>query len=88
MDSELPPVWVEDGDSRFLLGTDDQGRDLLSTILYGMRTSLVIGICAGVLLQMFLGVVIGLSAGYFGGRLDGLLMLVADIQLSFSTMRW
>ncbi|CAM3626729.1 ABC transporter permease [Parendozoicomonas haliclonae] len=85
MDSELPPSWSEEGDERFLLGTDDQGRDLLSTILYGMRTSLTIGLCA-VMLQMFLGVVIGLSSGYFGGRMDSFLMRMADIQLSFSTM--
>ena len=85
MDSELPPVWAEEGEERFLLGTDDQGRDMLSTILYGLRTSLMIGLCA-VLLQMFLGVVIGLSSGYFGGKVDNFLMRVADIQLSFSTM--
>ena len=85
MDSELPPSWAEEGESHFLLGTDDQGRDLYSTILYGTRTSLMIGFCA-VMLQMFLGVVMGLSAGYFGGRLDSFLMRVADIQLSFSTM--
>ena len=85
MDSELPPVWSEEGEERFLLGTDDQGRDMLSTILYGLRTSLTIGLCA-VLLQMFLGVVIGLSSGYFGGKVDNFLMRVADIQLSFSTM--
>ncbi len=85
MDSELPPVWQEEGDERFVLGTDDQGRDLFSTILYGTRISLLIGVCA-VLLQAFLGITIGLAAGYFGGRLDSFLMRVADIQLSFSTM--
>ncbi len=85
MDSELPPVWEDEGDERFLLGTDDQGRDLLSTILYGTRISLAIGIFA-VMLQAFLGIVIGLTAGYFGGRVDGFLMRLADIQLSFSTM--
>ncbi len=85
MDSELPPSWQEEGDERFLLGTDAQGRDLLSTILYGTRISLTIGICA-VLLQAFLGIIVGLSAGYFGGRIDSFLMRLADIQLSFSTM--
>jgi len=85
MDSEMPPAWLEGGETRFLLGTDAQGRDLLSTILYGTRISLTIGICA-VLLQAFLGVSIGLAAGYFGGRLDSFLMRVADIQLSFSTL--
>ncbi|UTV27799.1 ABC transporter permease [Photobacterium atrarenae] len=85
MDSELPPSWMEDGDGRFLLGTDDQGRDIFSTILYGSRLSLTIGLLA-VGLQLILGVIIGLSAGYFGGRVDSFLMRVADVQLSFSTM--
>ena len=85
MDAELPPSWLGQGDPRFLFGTDAQGRDLLSTILYGTRISLTIGICA-VLLQAFLGVSIGLVAGYFGGRPDNLLMRLADIQLSFSTL--
>ncbi|RMF19982.1 MAG: ABC transporter permease [Gammaproteobacteria bacterium] len=85
MDSELPPAWSEEGDERFILGTDAQGRDLWSTILYGTRISLTIGIGA-VLLQAFLGVVLGLTAGYFGGRIDAFLMRLADIQLSFSTM--
>jgi|TARA_B100000959_G_scaffold162012_1_gene169676 peptide/nickel transport system permease protein len=85
MDSEIPPVWMEEGDKRFLLGTDVQGRDLLSTILYGSRISITIGIFA-VLLQAFLGISIGLVSGYFGGRLDNFLMRLADIQLSFSTL--
>lgn len=85
MDSEIPPIWQAGGDSRFLLGTDAQGRDLLSTILYGTRISLIIGICA-VLLQAFLGISLGLIAGYFGGRIDSFLMRLADIQLSFSTL--
>ena len=85
MDSELPPTWMEFGDERFALGTDNQGRDILSTIMYGLRISLLIGLGA-VALQLFLGIVIGLSAGYFGGRIDSLLMRIADVQLSFSTM--
>ncbi len=85
MDSELPPSWMEDGDERFLLGTDEQGRDILSTMLYGSRLSLTIGFLA-VGLQLFLGSIIGLSAGYFGGRIDSFLMRFADVQLSFSTM--
>ncbi|MGF1701064.1 ABC transporter permease [Photobacterium makurazakiensis] len=85
MDSEMAPVWMEYSDPRFLLGTDPQGRDILSTILYGMRVSLMIGLLA-VAVQMVLGVVIGLSAGYYGGRIDSFLMRFADIQLSFSTM--
>ncbi|MGF1764051.1 ABC transporter permease [Aliivibrio kagoshimensis] len=85
MDSELPPSWMEEGDSRFVLGTDDQGRDIFSTILYGSRLSLTIGFLA-VAVQLLLGIVIGLSAGYFGGRVDSFLMRFADVQLSFSTM--
>ena len=84
MDAETPPAWVDDGDSRFYLGTDAQGRDLLSAILYGLRTSMLIGFFA-VLLQAFLGVGIGLIAGYVGGRIDSTLMRIADIQLSFSS---
>ncbi|QXO17329.1 MULTISPECIES: ABC transporter permease [Vibrio] len=85
MDSELPPSWLDGGDERFLLGTDNQGRDILSTILYGSRLSLTIGFLA-VALQLLFGIVIGLSAGYFGGRIDSFLMRFADVQLSFSTM--
>lgn len=85
MDSEIPPAWQADGEQRFLLGTDAQGRDMLSTILYGTRISLMIGICA-VILQASIGIVVGLCAGYFGGKIDSLLMRIADIQLSFSTL--
>ena len=85
MDSELPPSWESEGDERFWLGTDAQGRDLWSAIIYGTRISLTIGICA-VLLQAFLGITIGLAAGYLGGRIDSFLMRMADIQLSFSTL--
>ncbi|MGO1246162.1 MAG: ABC transporter permease [Oceanisphaera sp.] len=85
LDSELPPSWLEMGDERFLLGTDIQGRDILSTILYGSRVSLIIGLGA-VALQLLIGITVGLSAGYFGGRIDNLLMRFADVQLSFSTM--
>ncbi len=81
MDAELPPSWMEGGEERFWLGTDIQGRDLYSTMLYGLRTSVAIGIGA-VLFQGILGVVVGLTAGYVGGRVDSLLMRVADIQFS------
>ncbi len=84
LDSELPPRWEDAGDARFLLGTDAQGRDLFSAIVYGLRISMMIGIFA-VLLQAFLGVSIGLIAGYVGGRIDSILMRIADIQLSFSS---
>ena len=85
MDAELPPSRLDGGDERFLLGTDNQGRDILSTMLYGSRVSLTIGLFA-VGLQLVLGIVIGLFAGYAGGRIDNLLMRFADVQLSFSTM--
>ncbi|MDH2422217.1 ABC transporter permease [Cobetia amphilecti] len=85
MNSELPPAWMAGGDPAFLLGTDAQGRDLLSTILYGTRVSLLIGFGA-VILQALLGVTFGLLAGYLGGRIDAFLMRMADIQLSFSTL--
>ncbi|MDT8878170.1 ABC transporter permease [Halomonas saccharevitans] len=83
--SELPPFWVDGSDPAYLMGTDAQGRDLLSTILYGARVSLIIGFGA-VALQALLGVSFGLLAGYLGGRVDAFLMRLADIQLSFSTL--
>jgi len=83
MNSELPPMWMAGGDPSFILGTDNQGRDLLSTMIYGMRISLLIGVGA-VMLQSFIGISIGLIAGYFGGRLDSFFMRMADVQLSFS----
>ncbi len=81
MDSELPPAWMEEGVERFPMGTDNQGRDLLSTMLYGLRTSMVIGIGA-VAFQALAGIIVGLSAGFFGGRIDSFLMRVADVQFS------
>ena len=81
-DSLLPPVWGKDGVSDYLLGTDDQGRDVLSTILYGMRISLSVGF-ASVLLATAIGVPLGLAAGYFGGYADAIIMRVADVQLTF-----
>ena len=85
MDSELPPFWAEDADPRFLLGTDTQGRDLLSAMLYGLGISLLIGLFA-VVVQGVLGIMIGLVSGYAGGRLDAFFMRLADIQLSLSTL--
>ncbi|MBL4903503.1 MAG: ABC transporter permease [Desulfocapsa sp.] len=85
MDAEIPPFWMDEGDSRFILGTDIMGRDLLSTMLYGLRISVAIGIGA-VLLQAFIGIAIGLASGYIGGKVDAILMRIADVQLSFSTL--
>jgi peptide/nickel transport system permease protein len=82
MDSDLPPAWVTGGDRRFLLGTDDQGRDILSTILYGTRSSIAISLLA-VLLAIAIGVSAGLVAGYFGGVVDTLIMRIADVKLTF-----
>ncbi len=81
MDGLLPPVWEEFGNPRFPLGTDDQGRDMISSILYGARLSLVIGISA-MAIATVLGVGLGLAAGYFGGRFDAIVMRIADIQLA------
>ena len=82
LDSHTPPVWEEGGDPRFLLGTDDQGRDILSAILYGARSSIAVGVFS-VLLAMVLGVSLGLIAGYYGGPIDGVVMRIADVQLTF-----
>jgi peptide/nickel transport system permease protein len=80
--SLMPPAWSQGGQATFPLGTDDQGRDVLSTILYGSRVSLFVGLAA-VALSMFLGILLGLISGYVGGRLDAFIMRVADVQLSF-----
>ncbi|WP_084608347.1 ABC transporter permease [Nisaea denitrificans] len=85
MDSELPPAWTEDGEARFLLGTDNLGRDIYSTILYGMRISLLVGF-ASVVLSAVIGISAGLVAGYIGGKVDAVIMRIADIQLSFPTI--
>ena len=82
LDARNPPAWDEGGDWSFPLGTDDQGRDVLSAILYGMRLSLFVG-GASVLLALALGVGLGLLAGYAGGWVDTLVMRIADVQLSF-----
>ena len=83
--AELPPVWQEFGEWPFLLGTDPQGRDILSTILYGTRVSLIIGLFS-VLVAMTIGTLIGLAAGFFGGHVDNLLMRFADTVLSIPTL--
>ena len=82
MNSRISPLWTADGQSPFLLGTDEQGRDVLSAILYGMRISLVVGVL-GVLLSGTLGILLGLVAGYVGGAVDSLIMRIADVQLTF-----
>ncbi|MBM3567277.1 MAG: ABC transporter permease [Alphaproteobacteria bacterium] len=82
LDAFTPPVWMEGGEARFPLGSDNQGRDVLSTIMFGSRVSLLVGV-ASVLFAMLLGVTLGLISGYVGGSVDAFIMRVADIQLSF-----
>src|SRR6185295_13395949 len=77
INSRIPPLWEADGQTPYLLGTDEQGRDVLSAILYGLRISLIVGVL-GVLFSGTLGIVLGLIAGYFGGALDSLIMRIAD----------
>ncbi len=81
-DGRLPPAWMEEGRLRYLLGTDDQGRDILSALMYGARISLFVGL-ASVLLSVVVGVSLGLLSGFVGGRLDAFLMRVCDVMLSF-----
>jgi peptide/nickel transport system permease protein len=83
--AEIPPIWQEGGEWPFLLGTDPQGRDVLSAILYGSRVSLIIGFAA-VVVSMLIGVSIGLAAGFYGGRIDNLLMRLGDTVLSIPTL--
>jgi peptide/nickel transport system permease protein len=85
IDMEIPPAFMEGGDPRFLLGTDNQGRDLVSVILFGLRISVVIGLGA-VLFAAAFGVVLGLVAGFFGGLVDNVVMRIADVLVSFPTI--
>ncbi|MCJ2007881.1 ABC transporter permease [Methylobacterium sp. E-041] len=82
INSNLPPIWSAEGQAPFLIGTDDQGRDVLSAVFYGLRLSLVVGLL-GVLVSGGLGLALGLIAGYFGGLVDTVIMRVADVQLTF-----
>ena len=79
-----PPIWMEDGQAPYVLGTDDQGRGILSTIIYGCRTSLMVGFGV-VLIAGTFGIIMGLLAGYYGGWLDAVMMRLADTFFSFST---
>ena len=81
----LPPAWMEGGSAKYLLGTDEQGRDVLSALMYGARISLFVG-GASVLLSMLIGVSLGLVSGYVGGRLDALIMRICDVMLSFPSI--
>jgi peptide/nickel transport system permease protein len=81
MDAFTPPSWTEDGIAKFILGTDGQGRDMLSTILYGSRISLIVGFSA-IIFSLILGVGLGLTAGFFGGKYEMVVMRLTDVQLT------
>ena len=85
VNSRIPPAWLDGGQSRFPLGTDGQGRDLLSVLMFGLRISLLVSFCA-TLFALAVGVTLGLISGYAGGRIDNLIMRLADMQLSFPTI--
>ena len=85
IDARLPPAWMADGQVKFLLGTDDQGRDLLSALMYGARISLFVGL-ASVIVSVVVGVGLGLLAGFVGGRIDSFIMRVCDVMLSFPSI--
>lgn len=82
MNARLPPMWQEGGNPAFFLGTDDQGRDILSALMYGARISLAVGF-ASVVLSVVIGVTFGLLAGFLGGWIDAFLMRLCDVMLSF-----
>ena len=84
-DARLPPAWIEGGSAKYLLGTDDQGRDILSALFYGARISLLVGV-ASVLVSMLVGVGLGLLSGFVGGRTDAFIMRVCDVMLSFPSI--
>jgi peptide/nickel transport system permease protein len=81
-DARLPPAWVSEGKSIYWLGTDDQGRDILSALMYGARISLFVSLVS-VVLSLLLGVTVGLVSGFVGGRVDTFLMRICDVMLSF-----
>ena len=84
-DARLPPAWSDEGKAKYLLGTDDQGRDILSALMYGARISLFVGF-ASVLLSVVVGVSLGLLSGFAGGKIDAFIMRVCDVMLSFPSI--
>jgi peptide/nickel transport system permease protein len=84
-DSRLPPAWMAEGSRAHLLGTDDQGRDILSALFYGARISLLVGL-ASVLVSLVVGVGLGLLSGFVGGTVDALIMRICDVMLSFPSI--
>jgi len=85
MDARLPPAWMDGGTRKYLLGTDDQGRDILSALMYGARISLFVGL-ASVVLSMVIGVGLGLLSGFVGGKVDAFIMRICDVMLSFPSI--
>jgi peptide/nickel transport system permease protein len=85
MDAFIPPIWSEGGDVRFILGTDQQGRDMLSTIIYGSRISLIVGF-ASIAFAMIVGVFLGITAGYIGGKYEVIVMRLTDVQLTIPSI--
>jgi len=84
-DSMLPPAWMDGGQMKYLLGTDEQGRDVLSALMYGARISLLIS-GASVIVSVLIGVALGLLSGYVGGRVDAVIMRICDVMLSFPSI--
>jgi len=85
MDAFMPPIWSDGGNTNFLLGTDQQGRDMFSTMIYGSRISLIVGF-ASIIFAMLLGVFLGITAGYFGGRYEIIVMRFTDVQLTIPSI--
>ena len=85
MDAFTPPIWSEGGNSSFFLGTDHQGRDMFSTMIYGSRISLIVGF-ASIIFAMILGVFLGVTAGYIGGRYEIVVMRLTDVQLTIPSI--
>ena len=84
-DARLPPAWEPDGSRKYLLGTDDQGRDILSVLMYGSRISLFVGLVS-VLVSVAVGVALGLLSGFIGGKTDAFIMRICDVLLSFPSI--
>ena len=85
MDAFTPPIWSDGGSASFFLGTDQQGRDMFSTMIYGSRISLIVGF-ASIMFAMTLGVFLGVTAGYIGGRYEIIVMRITDVQLTIPTI--
>ena len=85
MDAFIPPIWSEGGNANFFLGTDQQGRDMFSTMIYGSRISLIVGF-SSIIFAMILGVSLGITAGYIGGRYETIVMRLTDVQLTIPSI--